>query len=1599
MTKKKRKVRRSRSAGQIALCMIVKNEEENLERCLKSVRGLVSEINIVDTGSVDDTIRIAKNLGARVRRERWTNDFSRPRNISIQMARADWILVLDADEVLSPDAGSMIKAAIKDLGVQGYLLPTRNYTNDSGVANFVANDGTFELAPGCKGWVESRKVRLFRKLPGVRFEGELHEVVGASIRRAGGRTEYLNAIVHHFGYLVSQDSLKKKTEAMLSIAEAKCAHRSDDYKAHYELGVILANLGNLEKAEESFRKSIGLRSDFALAHYDLGVVLSRIGREEEALAQYETALKFEPSNVNTLSNLADSLQRLRRFEEAERTYRLLIDKHPSAKMAWNNLGALLASTGRPKEAKQAFNNALHIDPQYSNASHNLQRLQMLKTEEFTANISFERAPNRPGSISLCMIVRNEEKNLPKSLEHAARSVDEIIVVDTGSSDNSRAIAGELGGAVYKCKWTNDFAAARNYSLSKAGCEWIFILDADEALSVEDFSTIRDLTEDTQALGFSFETRNYTCDSSLEGWRPVEKADAMAGSFPGWFPSEKVRLFRNTPRINFEGTIHELVEPAINRAGGLIEKARIPIHHYGYDRVSKKVEVYLEPAMQKVRAYPDSAQAHFELGAVFHRMKRFEVACESLEKAVKLSPEQVEYLVALGDTLRSAGTFDKAREVYQKAVDLRPNTSNAHRGLGIVLFNQGNIEASRRAFEKALLLNPHDAQSLTNTGVINSRLGNTGEAIAYFKRALRVNPQNMTAWNNLRTLSPRSYTPPMLGLLMIVRDEQSNLTEMLPELASCFNELVIVDTGSHDNTVEVAKKYTDKVFTFSWTDDFSAARNFALSKAESDWILWLDADDRVKPQDVAAMRERISNKKEGFYIKVISKADDSGAAEFLQLRLFPNIDGMEWEGRVHEQLIPSLERLGLVSEAIPEIEIVHQGYDDPDLLEKKTRRNLGLLEKERALRPDDPNVLHHLAQTHCLMGNIREAVEVTEALIGTRDTRQPDDFLLYAMNRLVQYNLLDNNVTTAEEWADRIITAEPGDRLVRYFLGEICYRKGMLHEAINWLEQFCAGKRVPGRIAIPWQALEANAHNYLGLSYRRINQSEKACTEFRKAIEQGARLEARKNLANIYLNEGKLAEAESVLRDAIEAKEEDAEVLTNLGVALARSYRFPEAREILESAVARDPNLTYAHYNLGLVLEKMGQPDEAKKRYSMLSDLDPENVNALAKLGYLEARKGQLETARDFLERALELEPTNQYARNNLEYVQRRLRDPIASSCELSLNMIVKDEEKNIKEILPPIADLFDEIVIVDTGSRDNTVKVAETLGARVVHHPWNDDFAEARNVALRNSAGSWIFWLDADDRIESDAVGVLRKFIARDIPSGVLFPLESVLGNNGSVVQNYSLRFFPNKPGVEWVGIVHEQIADSLRALDIELVNSPDLTIRHIGYEDTGEAWKKNLRNMKLLAKEIAARPEDPYVLFALAQAFLFWGQKEQGAKWLRLLWELREKADDSRSEDLFWMAAVMLSDCAATCGDATEVEMWLENAIGLSPDNWLPYFLLGERKFLKGEHEHAAILIGKAAELGIIPTILPVDLEATRARLEQYLQALELTTMSHSAA
>lgn len=200
--------------------------------------------------------------------------------------------------------------------------------------------------------------------------------------------------------------------------------------------------------------------------------------------------------------------------------------------------------------------------------------------------------------------------------------------------------------------------------------------------------------------------------------------------------------------------------------------------------------------------------------------------------------------------------------------------------------------------------------------------------------------------------------PLLSVSMIVKNEAHQIEKILSQCKSFADEIIVVDTGSADNTKEVAMSYTDRVYDFKWCDDFSAARNISIDKATGKYIVILDADDRVDEQN----QERFNKLKkyldgERVFLFRVNNVEENGNRNgngFYQIRCFPNRPDVRYEGRIHNQIAPSIEkaRLKLVH---TDLEIKHIGYEDPNLYSDKAERTFNILLKEYEEKPFDGRV--------------------------------------------------------------------------------------------------------------------------------------------------------------------------------------------------------------------------------------------------------------------------------------------------------------------------------------------------------------------------------------------------------------------------------------------------------------------------------------------------------------------------------------------------------------------------------------------------------------------------------------------------------------------
>jgi FkbM family methyltransferase len=377
-----------RKAIQLSLCMIVRDNARTLEACLKSIRPWVDEMVVVDTGSQDDTPRIARDLGARVFHFPWCDSFAAARNESLRHARGRWIFWMDSDDVIDEANGRKLRALVDgagDDGILGYVMQVHcPGPGEDGQTDVTVVD----------------HVKLFRNLPALRFERRIHEQIIPAIRRLGGDLAWTDIFVVHAGYDHSPEGQRKKLERDLRLLNLELQEEPEHPFTLFNLGMTHADVGEHERAVDFLRRCIRhsgdgeshLRKAYALlvgalfqlrqgpAAWDAcqeglrkfpldaelrfrkAILLHYQGRLEEAVQTYQDLLQNQEerhfasvdrgiTGYIARHNLALVYEAQGDLARAEAQWRLVVTEMPRYRPGWEGLSAVLRKQGKTAAAR------------------------------------------------------------------------------------------------------------------------------------------------------------------------------------------------------------------------------------------------------------------------------------------------------------------------------------------------------------------------------------------------------------------------------------------------------------------------------------------------------------------------------------------------------------------------------------------------------------------------------------------------------------------------------------------------------------------------------------------------------------------------------------------------------------------------------------------------------------------------------------------------------------------------------------------------------------------------------------------------------------------------------------------------------------------------------------------------------------------------------------------------------------------------------------------------------------------------------------------------------------------------------------------------
>ncbi len=873
------------AAVKISACYMVKNAAQDLARSLESLAKYVNEIIVVDTGSTDSTVEVAKKFGAKVFHEQWQDDFSTPRNVAIREATGDWIVFLDADEYFINDTAKNLREVIRlaqKAKAQG--ISVKLFNVDAADDNKIINS-TYLL-------------RIFEKAAGVRYVGKIHEEVylgDKPLSRASAPANLLT--IYHTGY--SKTIIRSKLERNLKLLLEELATSDKPERVYAYLADCYYGLEDWANAEKFARLELDARKN--LSNRPVRILIE--------------ILEKDPA----------------RFEECFEISKLAVARYPKVPEFSAKLAECFAQRGEyhkaAEEMKRALAKAKNYKDEFENSNFDANKIKL--AQELIDKWSLP--------ISLCYIVKDAARDLEISLASVAQYVNEIIVVDTGSTDSTVEVAKRFGAKIFHETWQDDFATPRNVALREAKGDWIVFLDADEYFINDTAKNLRKairLAKDKKFQGLSISLINVDADNDNK----IISAE------------HALRIFENAPGLHYVGKIHEVpyIGDEILTNITMLADDLLTLYHTGYSAsiVKAKFERNLKLLLEELETSDAPERVYAYLVDCYYGLNDYDNAEKyarlHVEKIKSLSTRPIKILLDL--LSKTPARVEDYLATLKLAVETYPKNPEFSAKLAKFFAKQGDYRPAIEEMQKAL--EKFDKRDGT---FIDSDFD---ESEAKSARAL------IESWS--KTISA----------CYIVKDAAKSLEISLASVAQYVNEIIVVDTGSTDSTVEVAKRFGAKIFHETWQNDFATPRNIALREAKGDWILFLDADEFFIKDTAKNLRQAIelAQKKniKGVLVNLINiDADNDNKIIGVSrvLRLYKNAAGVHYVGKIHEQVFIGDELLtSLMKVSLDLLTLYHTGYSE-SIHQAKMERNLKALLEELAVTDNPKRIYGYLAETY------------------------------------------------------------------------------------------------------------------------------------------------------------------------------------------------------------------------------------------------------------------------------------------------------------------------------------------------------------------------------------------------------------------------------------------------------------------------------------------------------------------------------------------------------------------------------------------------------------------------------------------------------------
>lgn len=475
----------------------------------------------------------------------------------------------------------------------------------------------------------------------------------------------------------------------------------------------------------------------------------------------------------------------------------------------------------------------------------------------------------------------------------------------------------------------------------------------------------------------------------------------------------------------------------------------------------------------------------------------------------------------------------------------------------------------------------------------------------------------------------------ISLCMIVKNEERTLADCLSSVKPFVREMLILDTGSSDRTIEIAKECGAIVNEMPWPDSFALARTESMKNAKGKWIMWVDADDTLPLSCGETIVQAVASAPEdviGFVVPVRFLEEQGNGTEVDHVKVFRNFRGLEWEGRIHEQILASLRKVfpeGRLARL--DAHVLHSGYDvSPEGQARKRERDEKLLKLDLEERPDHPFVLFNLGMTDHYTDGHEAAVDWLRRSIEV--SGKDESHLRKAFALLVGSLKALNKPDEAKKECERGLERVPNDPELLFLLAGLAAGRGEHEEAVRLYQASLTGDTGGAFTSMDpgirgWKAL----HN-VALSHIALGDWDSAKSAWKAAMDGEGRHEAASALFASALEQNDLAAAKETLAWVV-AHQGETGMWPGMIGALCDAAGFDPLPQWQE-AVFRNPGNDEARKLLALGLLNSGREQEAVSHLDLLQRRG--HAQGAALLGQLAENQGDVGRAEGWYKRAREL---------------------------------------------------------------------------------------------------------------------------------------------------------------------------------------------------------------------------------------------------------------------------------------------------------------------------------------------------------------------------